>query len=726
MDAQSIITAHAPLSSRDLRRHRGIGSKPILVGHRIVRFDDPFNQGLHSRPSFCLLQPTPDLGDGTGVTTLDVRWRTARRRGKARRSFTIGLEAGTDLYGLGESAGPLRRNGRRVTMWNADHYAYDQTTPSLYQSHPWILGMRADGTSFGVLWDTTARCRVACMDSRIVVHAEDAALSVYVIERETPAEVLSALGELVGRIALPPLWALGFHQSRYSYVPDTEVLRIADEMRTRRIPCDVVWLDIHYMDGNRSFTFDPKTFPEPGLLIDRLHACSLRAVLMIDPGLKVDPAYHAYASGREHGVFVKDCVGAEYHGQVWPGACAFPDFASSRVRAWWGSLYKPFVELGADGFWNDMNEPAIFDGPGRTMPEDNIHDADPELGGPTTHARIHNAYGTLMVRATREGVERLRPGKRPFILTRAAFLGGHRLAATWTGDNSSTWEHLGWSITMALNLGLSGQPIVGPDIGGFEGNASSTLFARWMGIGAMLPFCRAHTDVWTREHEPWSWGPHVEATCRRAIVRRYRMLPLWYTLIHEATRSGVPAIRPLFFADPADPALRSVDDAFLVGDGVLVRCRTTPEGACTAPFPRGDWAPFDLVEVHDPELPDLFLRAGSIIPIGPSIQHSGERPLDPLTLLVHPDASGHACGTLYEDAGDGHDQLNGGFRLTTLDATPEEHGVLVRVRVTEGDLHQLPRTIRIRVLSAATSEEHVHTFRCDGSRDQTFLVPAPK
>ncbi len=719
MDAHTTAT---PPSTLRPRRPASIAAPARLVGDRIVRFSDPFSARGPARPSFSLLRQWDDAGDGSESTSLRVLWRASRRRGRPRRSFTIDLEPGTDLYGMGEHAGCLRRNGRRITLWNADHYAYDDRTPSLYQSHPWILGVRPDGSSFGVLWDTACRSRAFASDRRIIVHAEDADFPVYVVERQTPAQVVVALTDLVGRISLPPLWALGYQQSRYSYYPDSEVRRIADQMRLRRIPCDVIWLDIHYMDGNRSFTFDPDRFPDPASLLAHLHERSLRAVLMIDPGLKVDPAYHAYASGHERGVFVRDAVGAEYHGQVWPGACAFPDFASARVREWWGSLYEPLIRLGADGFWNDMNEPAIFDGPGRTMPEGNVHDADPELGGPTTHARIHNVYGTLMVRATREGVQKLRPEKRPFILTRSSFLGGHRFAATWTGDNSSTWEHLGWSITMALNLGLSGQPIVGPDIGGFEGNATGQLFARWMGIGAMLPFCRAHTDVWTREHEPWSWGPLVEATCRRAIVRRYRLLPLWYTLMHEACRTGLPAIRPLFFADPEDPALRNVDDAFLVGDSVLVRCRVTPDGACEAPLPSGPWAPFDLVEEHDPELPTLHLRAGSIIPVAPTMQHTAERSLDPLTLLVHLDSHGRAAGSLYEDAGEGHGHARGEYRLTHLEATTKGRTLRIRTHIVEGDMPQVPRAIIVRVLTPDAAET-LHQFQSDGSRDQTWELP---
>lgn len=681
------------------RRPRLPSAAPQLVGDRIVRFLDPFADGGPARPSLCLVASFPDMGDGTTVTRLRPRWRARRVRSTPRRSFLLDLEPGTDLYGLGEAAGPLRRKGRRLSLWNLDHYAYDDKTPSLYQSHPWVLGVRKDGTAFGVLWDTPARCRVWAGERELLVRADDAGFPVYVIERDTPRDVLRALGDLTGRMDLPPLWALGYQQSRYSYYPEAEVRRIADELRLRRLPCDVIWFDIHYMDGNRSFTFDPVRFPDPASLIADLHGLGFRAVLMIDPGLKVDPAYHAYAQGHEQGAFVRTVTGDEYHGQVWPGACAFPDFLNRDVRAWWGELYRPLLDMDVDGFWNDMNEPAIFDGPGRTMPLDNIHAADAELGGPGTHARYHNVYGMMMVRGTREGIVRMRPETRPFVLTRSNFLGGQRYAATWTGDNSSTWSHLGWSITMALNLGLSGQPMSGPDIGGFEGNADGRLFARWMGIGAFMPFCRAHTDVWTREHEPWSWGPNVEATCRRALVRRYRLLPYWYTLFREASETGIPPVRPLFFADPRDARLRAVDDALLLGDDLMVRCRVTPDAPCAAPMPQGTWRRFELTEETDDELPEMWLRAGAMVPVGPALQHTAERPLDPLTLLIALDERGEASGLLYEDEGEGFGCLAGDYALTRYHARRINDRIEVTSERVGGMRHAAPRTLVVRLLT---------------------------
>ena len=296
-----------------------------------------------------------------------------------------------------------------------------------------------------MLADTSYRCLVD-LKGDILLAAEGPAFPVIVITGDTPQQVLERLADLLGTIDLPPLWALGYHQCRYSYYPDERVLQIADEFRDRHIPCDVIWLDIDYMDGNRSFTFSPSDFPDPRGLHDQLHAENFRTVAIIDPGVAVAPGYHVYDSGQEIDAWVRNRHDLVYTGNVWPGLCVFPDFTRADVRTWWSSLYPQFLTLGVDGIWNDMNEPAVFNVDGHTMPADNRHRADAELGGPGPHARYHNVYGMLMARATREGVVAGRPQRRPFVLTRANFIGGHRYAATWTGDNVASWEHLDFSI----------------------------------------------------------------------------------------------------------------------------------------------------------------------------------------------------------------------------------------------------------------------------------------
>jgi alpha-glucosidase len=315
---------------------------------------------------------------------------------------------------------------------------------------------------------------------------------------------------------------------------------------------------------------------------------------------------------------------------------------------------------------------------------------------PAHHARYHNVYGMQMVRATREGLLAARPDRRPFILSRANYLGGHRYAATWSGDNSSDWAHLAASIPMTLNLGLSGQPFNGPDIGGFSGNATPALFARWMGIGALLPFCRGHSDKGTLDHEPWAFDRATTDSCREAISRRYHLLPYLYTLFHVASVSGVPVARPVFFADPRDPALRGVDHQFLLGDGLLVHAHVTEGDAPALRLPRGAWREF--LHPTSGDNPRLFIRGGTIIPAGPALQHTGQSPLDPLILYVTLDDAGGARGVLYEDEGDGFAYQRGDFRLATYTARTEGSALVVHVESSSGDRRPGPRALVVRVI----------------------------
>ena len=493
--------------------------------------------------------------------------------------------------------------------------------------------------------------------------------------------MVQALGRLTGTMPLPPRWALGYHQCRYSYTPDDRVREIADTFRDRNIPCDVIWFDIDYMDEFRCFTVDTWSFPDMRGLNAELHAKGFHTVAIIDPGIKQDMGYHVYDSGDAIDAWVQTAGGAPYVGSVWPGRCVFPDFTMAQVREWWGGLYGQFLSLGIDGIWNDKNEPAIFNVDAKTMPRNNRHRADTELGGPGTHARYHTVYGMLMARATWEGVQRVRPRQRPFVLSRANHLGGQRWAACWTGDNTASWAHLDYSVSMVLNLGLSGQPLSGPDIGGFVGAGTGEMFARWMGIGALQPFARGHTGKGNIDKEPWSFGGDVEKTCRLALQRRYRLLPYLYSLMREAAETGLPPVRPLFFADTSDPRLRAEDDSFLLGNDLLVVCNTRPGEKPAPVLPVGNWVKVSLIEgdLDDPDLPDLYLREGAVLALGPVMQWSDERPLDELELLVNPGADGRAVGYLYEDDGDGYGYRDGEYRVTEFSVGNE-----VITRVVEG------------------------------------------
>jgi alpha-glucosidase len=692
---------------------------PVRVGPRTLRYRDP------DAPPPIPLSPALRAELAESAPEHTPAWGPDFSRDAAGRWVTrLACPPGTCFYGTGEVSGPLARNGQRITLWNTDSFGYTRETPSLYQSHPWVLGVREDGSAFGLLVDTTYRTEIALGErtprpaenngkpgatrapgapgpGEVVVASEGLAPAVYLIEAEGPEGVLEELASLIGTAPLPPLWALGFHQCRYSYESEHEVLGLAEDFRDRWIPCDAIWLDIDYMQEARPFTTDPHRFPDPEKLILNLRTQGFRTVWILDPGIKADPKDETYAAGLKLGAFTRERGGEVFEGDVWPGRCVWPDFTSARVRRWWGELTARFVRCGADGVWNDMNEPSVFDGPGRTMPETNLHDADPDLGGPDTHARYHNVYGMQMARASFEGLLRERPDRRPFVLSRSNFLGGQRYACCWTGDSASTWEHLAWTIPMMLNLGLSGQPFAGCDIGGFAEDADADLFARWMGIGALLPFARAHSDKSTARHEPWSFGPECEHACRVALERRYRLLPYLYTLFRHAERTGVPPMRPLLMADPADPALRDAEDSFLLGPDLLVRARVRPTGPCRAPMPRGLWRriePVDHTEVDDEHLPELFVRGGAILPMGPLMQHTGQRRLDPVTLVISLDEAGEARGELFEDDGDGFGYREGDCLHTVYAAKRIDHRVRVWVEAASGNRQRPLRAAEVIVL----------------------------
>ena len=618
--------------------------------------------------------------------------------GKSR--VTLNVPTGTSLYGEGEVTGPLLRNGTDTVLWNTDNGAYAMDGGRrLYQSHPWIMGVRPDGTAFGLIADTTYHAEIRLTDALIDFVSDGPAFPVIILDRASPQDLMHALAGLIGTLPLPPRWALGYHQCRYSYEPDSRVREIADGFRAHQIPCDVIWMDIDYMDHYKIFTFDPQKFPDPHSTNDYLHAHGFHSVWMIDPGAKAEPGYGVFDSGTAANVWMQDAAGdAPYHGKVWPGDCVFPDFTRPETRAWWGGLYKDFLAQGVDGVWNDMNEPAVFGTPDHTADLAARHRGGGGLPA-GTEAQYHNVFGMLEVRATREGIAAAHPDRRPFVLSRAGFLGSQRYGATWTGDNVSKWEHLKMSIPMSLNLGLSGQPMSGPDIGGFIGKATPDLWANWIAVGAYFPFCRGHSSKGTPDKEPWAFGPETEEVARTSLDRRYRLLPYLYTLFRENEQDGMPVMRPVFFADPKDPALRAEEQAFLVGGDVLI----VPAWAQQPAMPPGDWQSIftpdkENADPADAYQPQVRLRPGAILPLGNVVQSTAEDSLKTLGLVVNLDASGRATGTLYEDAGDGYGYQHGDYLLTTYTAERQGDTVTVRVAKTAGNRPRPARSVTVSLL----------------------------
>lgn len=658
-----------------LSAHNVKMEKEVIVGDGIAKFV-PKGFNLSQIPSFALKAEPQEKG------MLPSNWQLypIMEKKKGHASAYLDVPQGTSLYGGGEVTGPLLRNGQSIKLWNTDSGAYSvDNGKRLYQSHPWVMGVRPDGTSFGILFDTPYKAKLTTTDERINFETEGELFRIFVIDRESPQAVIKGLAELIGTMPMVPRWALGYQQCRFSYTPASRVIEVADTFRIKRIPCDVMWMDIDYMDGYRIFTFNPQTFPDPAALNRDLHIRGFHSAWMIDPGAKVDSTYFVYKSGTANDVWVKTAQGKEFHGDAWPGACAFPDFTQPKTVRWWADLYKDFLDKGVDGVWNDVNEPQISNTPTGTMPEDNKHlGGDKIPAGP--HLKYHNVYGYLMVKASREGIMKARPQNRPFILTRSNFLGGQRFAATWTGDNASWESHMTMSVPMILTLGLSGQPFSGADVGGFLFNPDADLFGRWMALGAFYPFSRGHACAGTINKEPWAFGQKVEDVSRMALERRYVLLPYYYTLLHEASETGMPIMRPVFFADPKDTLLRAEEQAFLIGENLLV----VPEWAKNPALPKGIWRNLSLIPGDDKDSyqAKLKIRGGAIIPTGKIIQNTNEKSLDPLTLLVCLDEKGEAHGTLYWDEGDNWSFKDGNYSFQHFTAIRTADNK-VQVKITQ-------------------------------------------
>ena len=453
---------------------------------------------------------------------------------------------------------------------------------------------------------------------------------------------------------------------------------VARGFRESRTPADVIYLDIDYMDGFRVFTWNKERFPDPQKLIADLRAEGFRVVLIVDPGIKLDPNYYAYVQGQAGGHFVKTADGKELNASVWPGVCAFPDFTDPKAREWFGSLYKTNLDEGVAGFWNDMNEPGVFlsdetpkpdiyHHPMKTFPLDARHAGD---GAPGTHARYHNVYGMQMARATFEGLKKLRPDERPFVLTRAGYAGVQRYSAVWTGDNVATWDHLRLSLTMLMNMSVSGVPFVGSDVGGFSGNPSPELYTRWLQAAALTPLLRSHSENGSNPHEPYSFPKQYADINRASIELRYRLLPYIYTLFREHMIYSTPVMRPLWFHYPDDPRTYLIEDQYLVGHELLVAPVVTE--AVTKRrvyFPAGDnWVDWWTgkfyeggkdAEIDAPldRLP-LFARVGAVIPTQVVVQHTGEMSRLPLVFTVVFGDGSPGVSLIYDDSGDGLDYKN--------------------------------------------------------------------
>ncbi len=577
------------------------------------------------------------------------------------------------FFGMGDKATHTNLKGRRLNNWVTDQYAYGKEQDPLYKAIPFYIGLHHQ-KAYGIFFDNTFCTHFDFSHERRNVTsfwADGGEMNYYFFYGPEMSKVVRAYTDLTGTPELPPLWALGYHQSKWSYYPEKRVKDLARNFRKLQIPCDAIYLDIDYMDGFRCFTWDKKHFPDPKRMISELEEDGFKTVVMIDPGLKIDRDYPVYMEALEKDYFCKRADGPVMTGKVWPGPCSFPDYTNPEVRSWWAGLYEPFIkESGLHAVWNDMNEPAVMEVPTKTAPLDTRHDYD---GHPCSHRKAHNVYGMQMVRATYEGVKKSVFPKRPFVITRAAYSGTQRYACTWTGDNIATWEHLWIANVQVQRMCLSGYSFVGTDIGGFAEQPDGELFARWIQLGIFHPFCRVHSSGDHGDQEPWSFDEEITAIVRKFVELRYQMLPYLYTMFWKYQKEGIPMLKSLVYYDQEDAQTHFRTDEFIFGDHILVCPIQEPNGKGRRMYiPKGQWYNYWTGEVvegghekwieADIDKIPLFIKEGAIIPKYPVQQYVGEKKIEQLTLSVYY-KEGVEQSSVYEDAGEGYDYNKGDFSI---------------------------------------------------------------
>lgn len=572
------------------------------------------------------------------------------------------------FIGLGEKTGNLNRSGRAYTNWNTDYFAYGIGDDPLYMSIPFYMGIHDKG-AYGIFFDNTHKTVFnfgASTNRFVYFSAEDGDLDYYFIHQPTVGEIISSYTWLTGRMQMPPKWALGFQQCRYSYYPESEVYTVAQTFRDKKMPADVIYLDIHHMEGYKVFTFDGEKFPDPKSMISRLKEKGFKVVVIMDPGIKTQKGYLPFEEGLEKDLLVKYPDGQTYEGQVWPGWCAFPDFTKEETRRWWAEKMAFYTEAGVDGFWTDMNEPASW---GQFTP--NLIEFGFE-GEKASHRKARNIYGMQMARSAQEGAALQNPNKRPFVLTRSGFSGIQRYAAAWTGDNVASEDHMMAGIRLVNSLGLSGVSFSGYDVGGFAGEASKSLFARWMSIGAFSPFYRAHSMINSNDAEPWAFGEEVEEISRNYMKLRYRLLPTIYSKFYSSSSSGLPLAESLAVQFTQDQNIyhTAFQNQYLFCDSFLIAPVESTKEITKVYLPEGEWYYLFSDHKHSGKqtiyqdcplnyLP-VYVKAGQVFALQSDVESTEYAHDGVLRIHVYKGNTGSEY-LHYEDAGEGMEYRSGEF-----------------------------------------------------------------
>lgn len=603
------------------------------------------------------------------------------------------------LYGLGEQSGPLNLRGTSHRMWNIDpRGGYGPGVDPLYMPLPVYMSLHSLGSylvfyenSFPAIFDFSPNIENG-QDSSEIIFA-GGVLRYYCIVGH-PSDILRRFTQLTGRPGLPPKWSLGYHHSRWGINNGKEIHAIAAGFASHDLPLSAIHLDIDHQQGYRTLTVDETRFPDLAALANELDRQGIKLVTIVNPSVKIEAEFPLYQEGLRDNRFLIDNKGKPVKGVVWAGWSVFPDFTDPKTRTWWKGQYNGLIDSNVAGFWHDMNEPTSF-----TLVSD--MDLPPDTtymleGNGGDHSQAHNLYALLMNQAGYEALSERRSSGRPWLLSRSGWVSQQRYAWNWTGDVETSWDALRMTVATILGLGLSGIAYSGPDIGGFSGNPSPELYLRWFQMAAFLPLFRTHSPITTAQRHPWSFGEPFTGIIRKYLKFRYQLMPYLYSLAFQASQTGLPLVRPLFWLDIQDRNLWELDDAFMLGDSLLVAPVLSPNATTRRIYlPRGKWFSWwDETEYQGPGTVELkvslenipiLVRSGSLVPqeeAGHLTLHGYPPDLDePSTPLI-----------LYSDSGDGY----GISRLDRfhLEGKPDR---LTLTRIGEGEFPFLYNKIYLRI-----------------------------
>ncbi|HMJ47831.1 MAG TPA: glycoside hydrolase family 31 protein [Ferruginibacter sp.] len=594
------------------------------------------------------------------------------------------------FIGLGEKTGGINRRGQFYRNWNSDVPAYALNQDPLYATIPFFIGVH-DKVCYGIFFDNSHHSYFnfggGADEELFHFGADDGEMNYYFFGGASIKSILQDYTALTGRTPMPPIWSLGYQQCRWGYANANELLNIAKTLREKRIPADVVYMDITYMDNYKVFTWDPKNFPDPGAMMSELKKMNFDLVTIIDPGIKIEKGYKAYDEGVAHGYFAKYPDGHLYTGSVWPGRCHFPDFTKASARQWWGNNFKlSHTDIGVRGFWNDMNEPAAW---GREFP--NLIEFG-DANNKATLYTVKNAYGLLMARSTYEGTKNLMKGQRPFVLTRASYSGIQKYSAQWTGDNVASDEHMLLGQRLLNSMGVSGIPYVGMDVGGFVGDPTAALYVRWMNLAIYSPLFRNHSEINSRSHEPWTFGEANTNFLRGLFEQRYKMLPYLYSTFYAAHISGMPVNRmlPIEYTYDNNVYNDKFGNEFLFGDNILV-CPVDSKTFSTEVYLPGNekWYRMGNDMIYNggqtvlassplDNLP-VFIKESGIVPMQGIVQSTKEKGDGILYVHIWYGRNTNSF-VYYEDDGNTFDYEKGTFYKRTIIYNPAQSNITLKSR----------------------------------------------